>query len=284
MSTPHTIDSWRTWAKAQVSADAQHEPDQLLIAVLGVNRAWLFAHGDDALSHENQTRLDDALTRLCSGEPLAYVLGSWSFYGLDLIVSPAVLVPRPETELLVDHCLSRIKKTGNAKNTTMRILDLGTGSGAIALALAKHLPNAKVVAVDQSEEALAVAKQNAIKLNINNVSFRQGSWFEPMHTHEQFDLIVSNPPYLGDDDPHLPNLSHEPRSALVAGLDGLDDIRLITEQAHAFLQPQGALLIEHGMNQGKDVRQLFLIAGYQNIQTLKDLEQRDRVTLGIFTN
>lgn len=277
MTTQHTVQSWRTWAKAQVSADAQHEPDQLLIGVLGVDRAWLFSHGDNVLSRSQQTRLDGDLKRLCAGEPLAYVLGTWSFYGLNLTMSPSVLVPRPETELLVDHCLSQAK---HMDKSPIRILDLGTGSGAIALALAKHLPKAEVVAVEQCSDALAVAKHNAAQLHLRNISFRQGSWFEPIQNDERFHFIISNPPYLADDDPHLANLTHEPQTALVAGLDGLDDIRLITAQAQDFLTPSGVLLVEHGMTQGKDVRALFLIADYQRVCTIKDLESRERVTVG----
>jgi release factor glutamine methyltransferase len=200
---------------------------------------------------------------------VAYLLGRKEFYGLDLSVNPSVLIPRPETELLVDLALEG--RPGSA-------LDLGTGSGAIALALKSQLKSARVVAVDADLSALQAAKRNATKLNLD-VDFRHGRWFGPV-AGERFDLVVSNPPYVADGDPHLPALRYEPRSALVGGEDGLDCIRDIAREARAHLAPGGWLLLEHGQGQDPAVREILRAAGLDSVRTWPDLAGIPRVTGG----
>lgn len=259
--------------------DARHEAEQLLLHVLGRDRAWLFAHGDDPLPASGAATLDAWLARRASGEPLAYLLGRRGFWTLDLQVSPATLIPRPETERLVELALERLPD-----DRPLRIADLGTGSGAIALALASERPLAQVVATDLSGDALRVAQANAETNRIANVAFRHGSWLAPL-AGERFDLIASNPPYIADGDPHLMqgDLRYEPPAALSSGADGLDAIREIVATAPAYLLPGGWLLLEHGWDQGEAIRALLLAAGFVDIATETDLEQRDRVTLGRIT-
>lgn len=204
-----------------------------------------------------------------AGEPVAYILGRREFYSLELSVNPAVLIPRPETELLVDLALERRPAS---------VLDLGTGSGAVALAIKRHLPGARVVAVDSSAAALAVARRNAVKLNLE-VEFRHGRWFEPV-AGERFDLVVSNPPYVAEGDPHLPDLRHEPAAALVSGPDGLDAIREITSAAGLFLEPAGWLLLEHGQGQDPAVGDLLERGGLESVHTWPDLAGIGRVSGG----
>lgn len=200
---------------------------------------------------------------------MAYILGRREFYGLELSVNPAVLIPRPETELLVDLALER---------RPAAVLDLGTGSGAVALAIKRHLPGARVVAVEASAAALAVARRNAVKLNLE-VEFRHGRWFDPL-PGERFELVVSNPPYVAEGDPHLPGLRHEPEAALVAGPEGLDAIREITSAAGSFLRPGGWLLLEHGAGQDAAVRSLLEQAGLESVRTWPDLAGIGRVSGG----
>jgi len=259
--------------------DARHEAEQLLLHVLGRDRAWLFAHGDDPLPASGAATLDAWLARRASGEPLAYLLGRRGFWTLDLQVSPATLIPRPETERLVELALERLPD-----DRPLRVADLGTGSGAIALALASERPLAQVVATDLSGDALRVAQANAEANRIANVAFRQGSWLTPL-AGEHFDLIASNPPYIADGDPHLVqgDLRYEPPAALSSGADGLDAIREIVAMAPAYLLPGGWLLLEHGWNQGEAIRALLLAAGFVDVATETDIEQRDRVTLGRVT-
>lgn len=259
--------------------DARHEAEQLLLHVLGRDRAWLFAHGDDPLPASGAATLDAWLARRASGEPLAYLLGRRGFWTLDLQVSPATLIPRPETERLVELALERLPD-----DRPLRVADLGTGSGAIALALASERPLAQVVATDLSGDALQVAQANAETNRIANVAFRQGSWLAPL-AGQRFDLIASNPPYIADGDPHLMqgDLRYEPPAALSSGADGLDAIREIVAKAPAYLLPGGWLLLEHGWDQGEAIRALLLAAGFVDVATETDIEQRDRVTLGRVT-
>ncbi|KAF1723939.1 peptide chain release factor N(5)-glutamine methyltransferase [Pseudoxanthomonas japonensis] len=259
--------------------DARHEAEQLLLHVLGRDRAWLFAHGDDPLPASGAATLDAWLARRASGEPLAYLLGRRGFWTLDLQVSPATLIPRPETERLVELALERLPD-----DRPLRVADLGTGSGAIALALASERSLAQVVATDLSGDALRVAQANAETNRIANVAFRQGSWLAPL-AGQRFDLIASNPPYIADGDPHLMqgDLRYEPPAALSSGADGLDAIREIVATAPAYLLPGGWLLLEHGWDQGEAIRALLLAAGFVDVATETDIEQRDRVTLGRVT-
>lgn len=252
------------------------EAELLLLHVLDKPRSWLIAHADDALDAVRVDEFHALVRRRLDGEPVAYITGHRGFWTLNLEVTPATLIPRPETELLVELALARMTPTS-------RVLDLGTGSGAIALALARECPTASVVATDASEDALAVARRNAKKHGIGNVRFVHGDWLAPL-AGETFDLIVSNPPYIEADDPHLSrgDLRFEPASALASGADGLDDIRRIVAQAREHLQPNGWLLMEHGWNQGEAVREVLLAVGYRDAFTAQDLEDRDRVSGGLW--
>ncbi|MFT3896844.1 MAG: peptide chain release factor N(5)-glutamine methyltransferase [Thermomonas sp.] len=252
--------------------DAEH----LLAHALGKPRAWLFAHGPDPVDAEAMARFESLVERRAGGEPVAYLVGSRGFWTLDLAVTPSTLIPRPETELLVELALARIPVDVEA-----RIADLGTGSGAIAIAIASERPRARIVATDASVEALDVARINANRNEIGNAEFRRGDWFAPL-AGETFDLIASNPPYIALGDPHLGegDLRFEPPPALSSGIDGLDAIRAIAGHAPAYLCAGGWLLLEHGWEQGEAVRGLLREAGFAGIATERDLEGRDRVTLG----
>lgn len=256
----------------EVKLDAQ----LLLQHVLQVNRAWLIAHENDALSTETQAKFEALLARRLQGEPIAYILGEREFYGLRLQVTPATLIPRPDTETLVEAALANIPKNGN-----VHVLDLGTGSGAIALAIAKNRPQSLVLAVDASHTALQVAKHNADRLNISNVQFVLSDWFSALED-QRFEMIVSNPPYIEADDPHLAqgDLRFEPVTALASGIDGLDDIRSIVEQCLTHLKPQGWLMLEHGYNQAEAVSDLMSAVGLVDVATIKDLGGNNRVTMG----
>jgi release factor glutamine methyltransferase len=239
-------------------------------------RAWLFAHGGDAMPAQAVARFEALVLRRERGEPVAYLLGHRGFWTLELRTTPAVLIPRPETELLVEQALLRIPP-----ERTTRVADLGTGSGAIALALASERRRAHVVATDASSDALELAAANARAHGIGNVEFRRGDWWSPL-AGERFDLVASNPPYIAASDPHLSqgDLRFEPQAALASGADGLDAIRAIAAGAPAHLHPGGWLLLEHGWEQGGAVRALLHQAGLIDIATHRDLERRDRITLG----
>lgn len=263
-------------ARVLPGVEGRHEAELLLLHVLGRERGWLFAHATDLLDPATAEAFAALLQRRIAGEPVAYLLGRRGFWTLDLAVSPATLIPRPETERLVELALERLPE-----GMPLRIADLGTGSGAIALALASERPLAQIVATDMSADALAVAAGNARQHGLANVAFRQGSWHAPL-AEERFDLIASNPPYIASDDPHLAqgDLRFEPATALASGHDGLDDIRLIIAGAPAHLQPGGWLLMEHGWDQGEAIRALLEGAGFVEVETALDLEQRDRVSMG----
>ena len=255
---------------------AQEDAEILLAHVLGRSRTWLYAHADAETCADAQRRFGELVERRRAGEPVAYLTGSRGFWRFDLRVTAATLVPRPETERLVELALERL-----AEGRAVRAADLGTGSGAIALALALERPRAQVVATDASEAALDVARGNARALGLHNVAFLRGDWFAPL-AGERFDLVASNPPYIALGDPHLRegDLRFEPPAALASGDDGLDAIRAIAAAAPAHLVPGGWLLVEHGWEQGAAVRVLFEAAGLSEVATHLDLEQRDRVTLG----
>jgi release factor glutamine methyltransferase len=243
---------------------------QLLLGwTLDRPRAWLLAHDDESLAPEAERRFVELCARRADDMPLAYLTGEREFHGLTLAVGPAVLVPRPETEHLVDWALERL-----AGHPASRVADLGTGSGAIALALAYACPAATVTAVERSADALALARANGERLGLP-VRWQQGDWWQPL-TGEVFDLVVSNPPYIAEGDPHLPALRHEPQPALVSGPDGLDDLRRIVEGAAAHLAPGGWLLLEHGHHQGPAVRELLTRHGLADAATRTDLAGLDR--------
>ncbi|PPU42396.1 peptide chain release factor N(5)-glutamine methyltransferase [Xanthomonas arboricola] len=252
------------------------DAEPLLLHALGRDRAWLFAHGRDPVDMSVAQAFEALVQRRQAGEPVAYLTGTRGFWTLELAVSAATLIPRADTELLVELALERLDGLPGR-----RVADLGTGSGAIALAIASERPQAQVIATDASAAALAVARRNADSHLLRNVDCRQGSWFAPL-AGERFDLIASNPPYIAAQDPHLGegDLRYEPASALASGPDGLDDIRLIVADAPAHLLPGGWLLLEHGWDQGAAVAGLLRARGFDAVATHRDLEQRDRVTLG----
>ncbi|ROR20395.1 [protein release factor]-glutamine N5-methyltransferase [Comamonas sp. BIGb0124] len=249
----------------------------LLLWVLGRmhDRAWLISHDRDILPAAARAAYAGLCLRRAQGEPLAYLVGRKDFYGLDLQVDGRVLIPRPDTEILVEWALDAVRPF-----TAPRLIDLGTGSGAIALALRQQRPDAEVHALDASADALAVARANAGRLGLP-VTFWQGHWLAG-HTGRGYDLVVSNPPYIAEDDSHLPALAFEPRQALTAGTDGLDDIRQIVEQARAVLRPGGWLLLEHGYDQAAAVRALLADAGYADIESRRDLASIERCSGGLF--
>jgi release factor glutamine methyltransferase len=239
----------------------------LLAHATGFSQAAVMSFPERPLSAEAEHRFAEFAERRRRGEPVAYILGRQEFYSLPLAVNPSVLIPRPETELLVELGLAR--EFSNA-------LDLGTGSGAIALALKKHRPGAHVIGVEASAAALEVAKRNAVALGLD-VEWRHGRWFAPVNA-ERFELIVSNPPYVASGDPHLAALRYEPAAALVSGADGLDAIRQIAAQAPVHLVDDGWLLLEHGIGQGEVVRRLLEQAGLEEATTWPDLAGIPRVS------
>ncbi len=254
----------------------RHEAELLLLHVLERERGWLFAHAD-AVPEPAQAEAFRALcARRRAGEPVAYLTGSRGFWTLELTVNKATLIPRPETELLVELALARLPE-----DAPLRVADLGTGSGAIALSIARERPLAAVVATDLYGPTLAVATRNAEANGVDNVWFRRGDWFVALGG-DRFDLIASNPPYIAAGDAHLEqgDLRFEPAQALASGADGLDDLRRIVAGAPDHLVPGGWLLLEHGWDQGETVRALLAGRGYADVETLRDLEHRDRVSLG----
>lgn len=252
------------------------DAELLLAHVADRDRAWLFAHAGDELTTEQAADFATLVERRAAGEPVAYLTGHRGFWTLDLEVGPDTLIPRPETETLVELALARLPM-----GTPVRVADLGTGSGAIALAIASERPQAEVVATDFSAGALALAERNARRNGVGKVEFRRGDWYASLDD-DRFDLIASNPPYIADGDPHLSegDLRFEPPTALSSGADGLDAIREIVAGAPAHLVPGGWLLLEHGLEQGAAIRELLEQAGFVDVATERDLEDRDRISLG----
>ena len=238
----------------------------------GTDRAWLLAHDDEEMAPQAVQAFQACCERRAAGEPLAYIVGSREFFGLELHVDARVLVPRPDTETVVEWSLEVLADTA-----APRVVDLGTGSGAIALAIAHRRTDAQVEAVDASADALAVASENARRLSLQ-VRFAQGEWLAGCSG--RYDLIVSNPPYVAEGDEHLPALRHEPMQALVAGVDGLADIRAIVEQAPPRLASDGWLLLEHGWDQAAAVRELLRAAGFADVVSRHDLAGIERCTGG----
>ena len=255
----------------------------LLGHVLGRNRAWLAAHADEPLSRADAAAFAALAKRRRDGEPVAYLTGTREFWGLTLVVSPAVLIPRPETETLVELALARLPE-----DRATRVLDLGTGSGAIALAIAHSRPQARVLAIDASPDALAVARENALRLGLGNVEFLQSDWYDalpssgPAAAGGPFDLIAANPPYVVAGDPHLDDgdLRFEPVGALSPGGDGLDALRTIIAGAPGRLVPGGTLVVEHGYDQAERVRELFAAGGLTEIVSAHDLAGIPRIVAG----
>jgi len=257
---------------APISDSARLDAEILLSRTIDMPRSYLFAHPEEELDDYSCERLDALIERRLDGEPMAYITGVREFWSLPLHVSPATLVPRPETEILVDLALRHIPRRAD-----LRILDLGTGSGAIALAIARDRPVSRVTATDVSNAALAVARLNARELRVPNVRFVAGDWTQPVQG-ETFDVIVSNPPYVAADDEALGALGAEPRSALVAGRDGLDALRTLAVDCLPLAVAGGRLLLEHGAAQADQVAVLLEAAGWQSIETHSDYAGLPRVT------
>ena len=257
-------------------SEANFEANLLCQQVLNVNRAWLISHQSDALEANQQAGFEALLQRRLNGEPMAYILGSREFYGLQLKTTPATLIPRPDTETLVEAAFAKIPQ-----NASLNILDLGTGTGAVALAIASQRPQTKIIAVDASLEALKVATENAQDFKLANVRLLESNWFSALGG-EKFDVIVSNPPYIAQDDEHLKqgDLRFEPLSALASGVDGLDDIRKIIQDVPDYLNPNGWLMLEHGYDQAEAVAALLKARGFSQIAHAKDIAGTLRVTFG----
>ena len=263
-------------AHGNAGAEAARDAELLLQHVLAQPRAWLYAHRDATIEAALAQRFQELMQRRKRGEPLAYITGVREFWSLPLAVTPDVLVPRAETELLVELALQHVPQ-----GEKVDIADLGTGSGAIALALAHERPRARVLATDASAAALKVARANAASLGLGNLRFAQGDWCAALGP-DRFDLIVANPPYIAQGDTHLArgDLRFEPPAALASGADGLDAIRAIARDAPAHLRAGARLLLEHGHDQGAAVRGVLLQSGFVDISTVPDLEGRERVSGG----
>ncbi|MDO4250057.1 MAG: peptide chain release factor N(5)-glutamine methyltransferase [Moraxella sp.] len=253
----------------------KHWLDDWLLTVLNQPQTFLITDDGYILNDDELARLNTGIARMMSGEPLAYLLGKQAFWGREFMVNPSTLIPRPDTEILVEAVLNIVAHTQLPHPS---ILDLGTGSGCIAITLAKELPHAHVWATDTSQDALLVAKHNAATLGADNCHFVHSNWFSAMTG--RFDVIVSNPPYIAPNDTHLSSLSAEPISALVAEMDGLADIITLVTGAHAHLATGGVLALEHGHTQAQAVQALLTGAGFCDVRTLKDYGNNDRVSLG----
>ncbi|WP_314417966.1 peptide chain release factor N(5)-glutamine methyltransferase [Pseudescherichia vulneris] len=268
---------WLRQAISQLAASESPRRDAeiLLGFVTGRARTYILAFGETELLPAEQAQLEALLARRQRGEPVAHLVGTREFWSLPLFVSPATLIPRPDTECLVEQALARLPAT------PCDILDLGTGTGAIALALASERPDCHITAVDLMPDAVALAQRNAEHLGIANVTLRQSHWFSALNG-QRFATIVSNPPYIDEQDPHLAegDVRFEPRSALVAADRGLADLAWIIEQGRAFLLPDGWLLLEHGWQQGEAVRALFAKNDYQDVETTRDYGGNERLTAG----
>ncbi|MGP0011750.1 peptide chain release factor N(5)-glutamine methyltransferase [Pseudomonas sp.] len=257
------------------SPTARLDAELLLAAALGKSRSYLHTWPEKIVSSEAALAFSDFLLRRRGGEPVAYILGQQGFWKLDLEVAPHTLIPRPDTELLVEAALELLPQT------PARVLDLGTGSGAIALALANERPAWQVTAVDRVPEAVALAERNRQRLGLNNATVLSSHWFSALDG-QRFQLIISNPPYIASSDPHLAqgDVRFEPASALVAGADGLDDLRLIIAQAPAHLEADGWLMLEHGYDQAEAVRELLSAQGFSDVHSRTDLGGHQRISLG----
>ncbi|OAT32797.1 methylase [Buttiauxella brennerae ATCC 51605] len=264
-------------AQLQESESPRRDAEILLGFVTEKARTFILAFGETELTAQQQQQLDVLLARRVKGEPVAHLVGEREFWSLPLRVSPVTLIPRPDTECLVEQALARMPASACS------VLDLGTGTGAVALAIASERPDCDVTALDLIPEAVELARDNASRLGITNVKVLQSNWFSGLNT-ERFAVIVSNPPYIDGEDPHLSqgDVRFEPRSALVADNQGLADLLVLVESSRNFLEPGGWLLLEHGWLQAAQVRELFTQAGYTEIQSCQDYGGNDRLTLGRF--
>lgn len=271
---------FQAWLRAAVSelsdSESPRRDAEILVEhVTGKARTYILAFGETLLTAEQEAQLSVLLARRKNGEPVAHLTGEREFWSLPLYVSAATLIPRPDTECLVEQALARLPESA------CRILDLGTGTGAIALALASERPDCQVTAVDVMPDAVALAQRNLARLGFSNVEIMQSSWFSAL-AQRSFEMIVSNPPYIDEHDPHLSqgDVRFEPLTALVAGNEGLADIEQIITTSREHLTPGGWLLLEHGWTQGAAVRALFNAAGYTDVETCRDYGDNDRLTLG----
>lgn len=273
-----TIMTLLSEARLPDSPTARLDAELLLAAALGKPRSFLRTWPERVVSREAHDLFDAFMARRIAGEPVAYILGRQGFWSLDLEVAPHTLIPRPDTELLVETALDLLPAA------PARVLDLGTGTGAIALALACERLSWHVLGVDRIPEAVALAERNRERLRLNNAAFNVSHWFSAL-AGERFALIVSNPPYIPGSDPHLKqgDVRFEPSSALVSGHDGLDDIRLIIEQAPNHLEDGGWLMLEHGCDQPDAVRDLLLGRGFSAVESRRDLGGHERISLGCWT-
>ena len=258
------------------SDTARLDAELLLCHTIKKERSYVFTWPDYVLNHTQAKIFNDLLKQRLKGLPIAYLIGYREFWTLKLNVTADTLIPRPETELLVETALNKM-----LINKPMSVLDLGTGTGAIALSIASEQPSSKVLAVDVSADALAVAQQNSIDNHIHNVKFLKSNWFDQI-SNQEFDLILSNPPYIEEDDPHINqgDVRYEPRLALTSGTDGFDDIRFIISHSKKRLKHKGWLMFEHGYQQATLSQQLMVQAGYQEVESLKDFAGHERVTIG----
>lgn len=273
-----TFQQWLTRAITRLSQSESPRRDAeiLLGHVTGKARTYILAFDETTLTEQQLAELETLLSRRTQGEPVAHLVGQREFWSLPLFVSPATLIPRPDTECLVEQALERLP------GAPCRILDLGTGTGAIALALASERPDCLLTAVDFMPDAVALAERNVAHLAIDNVTVRQSNWFSAL-AGQQFDMIVSNPPYIDETDPHLEqgDVRFEPKTALVAADSGLADLAHIIREGRRFLVPGGVMLLEHGWTQGEAVRELFREAGYLDVSTCRDYGDNERLTLGL---
>lgn len=262
-------------AQLQESESPRRDAEILLGYVTGKARTFILAFGETKLTAAHQQELSVLLARRVKGEPVAHLVGEREFWSLPLRVSPVTLIPRPDTECLVEQALARMPAT------PCSVLDLGTGTGAIALAIASERPDCDIMALDLIPEAVELARDNASRLGITNVQVLQSNWFSALNT-QRFAVIVSNPPYIDGEDPHLSqgDVRFEPRSALVADNHGFADLRTLIESSRDFLEPGGWLLLEHGWQQAAQTRELFTDAGYTEIQSCQDYGGNDRLTVG----
>jgi release factor glutamine methyltransferase len=262
-----------TFASETAMLDAQ----LMLAHVLGVSTSYFYTWPEKQVSSSHETQFDALLTRRLQGEPIAYLLGHQAFWSLDLEVAPCTLIPRADTERLVEVVLSLADI-----NQVSRVLDLGTGTGAIALALASELPKSNVIGVDLINDVVALAQRNAQRNKLKNVTFKQSSWFDALEANEPFDFVVSNPPYIDPEDEHLSkgDVRFEPKSALVAENKGLADIEHIIATAPIFMKPTAYLVFEHGYDQALAVRDRLILAGFSQVESFQDIGGNDRVTIG----
>ncbi|NKB76884.1 MAG: peptide chain release factor N(5)-glutamine methyltransferase [Gammaproteobacteria bacterium] len=281
-----TIDQLLIWSRRELASSdsASIDANTLLCFVTGKNTAFLYAHGEEFIRQFEAATFENLVNLRKKGHPIAYLTGSREFWSLDLTVNEDVLIPRHDTELIVETLLSVSESLGGTHLS--RVLDLGTGSGAIALAAASELPNWEIVGVDISQAALRVAEVNQRKLALANVQFVQGCWYQPLkgtcYEQSKFDIIISNPPYIRKDDIHLDrgDVRFEPIMALVSDEEGYADLKKIIYGSAEFLSPNGWIILEHGFDQAKEVRRILLDSGFDSIQTHRDLGGNERVTKG----